>query len=239
MKKSNIFVLLIGLSVVLFLAIICVVSKKMTDSNKKDFLQKEIELSDFSIIVGEPHSRFEVTSGKSNKIIIGYAGTKDIRSDFYKLKNDTLYFLKPSKSNDSLRFIVQCESLKTINIRKGSVCSVAGFMAKILTVNNNDGQLIFGDKSIHIFGYNYWVEVEQLNVIGDKGKVLFQNTMLNSAHILLKHAKAEFLDEVNIGYLNLQLSDNSNTVQFYSKNGNIRNTNFKADATSKFQIYKN
>jgi hypothetical protein len=97
MKKSNIFVLLIGLSVVLFLAIICVVSKKMTDSNKKDFLQKEIELSDFSVIVGEPRSRFEVTSGKSNKIIIGYAGAKDIRSDFYKLKNDTLYFLKPSK----------------------------------------------------------------------------------------------------------------------------------------------
>jgi hypothetical protein len=134
---------------------------------------------------------------------------------------------------------VQCKSLKVINIKNGSVCSIAGFKAKSLSVNSNSGKLIFGDKSIHIFGYNYWVEVEQLNVSANKGKVLFQNMILNKANIRLKQAKGEFLGEVNIGYMDLQLSDNSKLVQFYSDNyGNIRNTNFKSDASSKFQIYK-
>lgn len=240
MKQSNILVLLIALLALLFIALTFVTSAKSATSKKKDYLQKEIALSDISVIVGEPHSRFDVMSGNENKLVVGYSGIKDICSNFYKVKNDTLYFLKPSKSDDSLRFIVQCKNLKNIDIKKSSVCSVAGFKAKSLTLHNNDGKVVFGDKSIHNFGYDYWVEVEQLHFSANKGKVLFQNIILNSASIHLKHVEAKFLGEVNIGNLDLQLSDSTDFTDYFSENkGNIRSINIKADATSKFGIHKN
>lgn len=239
MKKSNILVMLIGLSVVLFIAITCIVSKKMTDSKKKDFLEKEIELPDFSVIVGEPNSWFELRSGDSNCIIVKHDGKVEISTDFFKVNSDTLYFSKRDKPYNKMKYIVQCKSLKKINIMKKSICFVAGFKAKCLNVNINDGQLIFGEDPVHKTGKDYWLEVEQLNVSANKGVLLFKNTIITYANIRLNNARGILNIKNNIVNLDLQLTDSSNIHSTNASNsGNIRNTNIKADATSKIDIVK-
>ena len=239
MKKSNIIILLMVIFVLVTIALLVITKSNGKELSKKCSLQKEFALSDFSVVVGEPGSWFEVRSGDSNIIIVKHDGKKDIRTDFYRVKNDTLYFSKREKPNSKVKYIVQCKNLKTIHIMKGSACFVAGFKAKSLNIIVNDGQFLIDEDRNYVSLKDFWFEVEQLNVKANKGVLLFQNTIITSANIRMNNTSGMFLIENYIGNLDLQLTDSSNIhYPNASNSGNICNTNIKADATSKFEIVK-
>ncbi len=218
---------------IISIALLTVFKHNRGELNNKSYLQTEFPLSDFSVIVGEPQSWFEVRSGDSNKIIMKHDGKTDIQTEFHIVKNDTLYISKREKPYIKMKYILQCKSLKEINIMKHSNCYLYGFKAKDLNININGGRLHIGEDQVFKLGKDYWLEIEQLNVNANKGRLYLYKTKIKSANIKLNNATALFSLKTNIKYLNLQLNDSSKvSCSHAASSGNICNTSIVADATS-------
>lgn len=121
MKKSNIIIIAFTAFVVIGTLIFYIDGKKNEKKDKNGIAgakMKTVELSNFSVVVGEENAEIDVKSSDSALLKIAYTKEQPLKTNVYKIANDTLYLYQGNK------ILVYNKNIKTIISKKASVINV-------------------------------------------------------------------------------------------------------------------
>ncbi len=111
-----------------------------------NFVDKKTMLSPFSVVVAEEGSAFYLNSGNENSITNSHSKDSLPNSDFFKVRNDTLFIssfnfpLKLERGQVELTHI-SCVKIKSIVIKKYSEVRMEKFQADTLAIVMNNSYL--------------------------------------------------------------------------------------------------
>lgn len=167
--------------------------------HQSNFTKTLVELNNFSVIVAEENSVFNITTGMDNKIAVSHLKDKELVKDFFKVKNDTLFMYNTNNINQTDIKVI-AKNISFIKAKQNSTL----YINEICT----DSLYLFAEKSIIKINANY-----------------LENKKNNITYFEIKAINTCYIDVFRADINHIEVSLNNSSVYF----NEINTKNFNSD----------
>ena len=235
MKTSNIIISAFFIFLLAGMLTLTISAKSHEKDATKEYMENAFSnvtrLPAFSVIVGQPGSIFHIQQSSDNKIEMKYYNIINLKSNAYRISNDTLYF-SDSDKRDTVSYRIFCNNVNTVQGKPKSTVYIDSYISKSLNVSTDNGILYLSNENLNIKDYKN--KVYNISIAAVNGSfVQVHKSDINNLDVELIKSRLE-MPLSSVQSFKAVLRKESSIDNFTSP----LNTQVNRDVSSIFRVYQ-
>lgn len=193
MKTSNIIIIGFFTFLLAGMLTLTISAKSHEKDVSKEYMEKAntniTKLPSFSVIVGQPGSVFHIQQSSDNRIEIKYYDKINLKSNAYRISNDTLYF-SDSDKRVTVSYRIFCNNVNTVQGKPKSTVYIDSYISKSLKVSTDNGILFLSNENLNVKDYKN--KVYNISIAAVNGSfVQVHKSIISSLDVELSTSRLE------------------------------------------------